>query len=160
MADISIRPLGSISEAETCAHLMATSEPWLTLGRNYGASLNILQDESRERYVAHKNGALAGFLVLNMRGAFVGYIQTVCVAAESRNRGIGTELIRFAEEHIFKEHPNVFMCVSSFNTSARELYERLGYRVVGELSDYIAPGHSEILLRKTRGSISTYHRGT
>jgi len=139
---------------------MATSEPWLTLGRGYEASLIILQDESRERYVVHRNGALAGFLILNMKGAFVGYIQTVCVAQEFRNQGIGTELIRFGEERIFREHPNVFMCVSSFNTSARELYERLGYKAVGELTDYIVPGHSEILLRKTRGSINTYHRGT
>jgi len=33
------------------------------------------------------------------------------------------------------------------------LYERLGYEVVGELKDYIVPGHSEMLLRKTIGPL-------
>jgi [ribosomal protein S18]-alanine N-acetyltransferase len=48
------------------------------------------------------------------------------------------------------------MCVSSFNRDARRLYERLGYRVVGELTDYIVEGHSEILLRKTVGPLTTF----
>ena len=48
------------------------------------------------------------------------------------------------------------MCVSSFNGGARRLYERLGYEVVGELTDYIVQGHSEILLRKTVGPLTGY----
>jgi ribosomal-protein-alanine N-acetyltransferase len=50
----------------------------------------------------------------------------------------------------------VFMCVSSFNDGARRLYQRLGYQVVGELTDYIVRGHSEILLRKTSGPLATF----
>ena len=50
--------------------------------------------------------------------------------------------------------PNVFICASSFNPAAQRLYERLGYTVVGELTDYIARGHSEILLRKTTGPLN------
>jgi ribosomal protein S18 acetylase RimI-like enzyme len=46
--------------------------------------------------------------------------------------------------------------VSSFNHGARRLYERLGYREVGELANYIVEGYSEILLRKTRGPLTTY----
>ena len=64
---------------------------------------------------------------------------------------MGTALVAFAEERIFREHRNVFICVSDFNPGARRLYERLGYRLVGELTDYIVAGHSELLLRKTRG---------
>ena len=48
---------------------------------------------------------------------------------------------------------NVFICVSSFNPRARNLYESVGYEVVGELKDYIVAGHSEILLRKTIGPL-------
>ena len=33
-------------------------------------------------------------------------------------------------------------------------YQRLGYRLVGELADYIVSGHSELLLRKTRGPLA------
>jgi [ribosomal protein S18]-alanine N-acetyltransferase len=46
----------------------------------------------------------------------------------------------------------VNICVSSFNTAARRLYERLGFQQVGVLRDFIVVGHDEILLRKTRGA--------
>ncbi len=95
---------------------------------------------------------------MQMRGAFVGYLQSVGVAAEWRGRGVGSKLIAFAEERIFKEAPNVFILVSSFNDSARALYERLGYQVIGELKDYIVAGHSEILLRKSVAPLSEFKR--
>ncbi len=135
---------------------MASTEPWLTLGRSYEQSLRVIKDSSREVYVAKEGDKLAGFLILCMTGPFVGYIQTVCVAPARRGQGRGTELIRFAEKRIFGQFPNVFMCVSSFNTAARRLYVRLGYEVVGELRDYIVTGHSEILLRKTIGPLTGF----
>ncbi|HEY6929109.1 MAG TPA: N-acetyltransferase [Thermoanaerobaculia bacterium] len=152
-ASLSIRPLGEDADARWCARVMSGSEPWITLGRGYEESLKILRDPLREVYVARVGAERAGFLVLIMSGAFVGYIQTICVAATHRGRGIGTALIEFAEKRIFADSPNVFMCVSDFNDGARRLYERLGYRVVGELTDYVVAGHAEILLRKTRGSL-------
>jgi hypothetical protein len=70
--------------------------------------------------------------------------------------GLGTRLIGFAEERIFREWPNVFLCVSSFNPDARRLYERLGYQAIGTLTDYIVAGCDEILMRKTRGPLDGY----
>jgi ribosomal protein S18 acetylase RimI-like enzyme len=150
---LSIRPLATREEAEACAAMMAGTEPWITLRRDYAACLKVVTDETRERYVARRGDALAGLLILNLKGAFVGYIQTVCAAAESRGQGVGTALVAFAEERIFREHRNVFICVSDFNPGARRLYERLGYRLVGALTDYVVAGHSELLLRKTRGPL-------
>jgi ribosomal protein S18 acetylase RimI-like enzyme len=150
---LAIRPLGARVEAEACAQMMSATEPWITLGRDYDACLRVLLDETRERYVAREGDRLAGLLVLNLKGAFVGYIQTVCAAPGCRGRGVGTALVTFAEERIFREHRNVFICVSDFNHGARRLYERLGYRLVGELADYVVAGHSELLLRKTRGPL-------
>jgi ribosomal protein S18 acetylase RimI-like enzyme len=153
---LSIDRLADESEARTCAHLMAESEPWLTLGRTFETSLAIVQDPTREVYVARDEGGLAGFLILCMSGAFVGYIQTICIHPDRRGQGLGSKLVRFAEQRILAESPNVFMCVSSFNRDARRLYERLGYVVVGELTNYLVEGHSEILLRKTVGSLRTF----
>jgi [ribosomal protein S18]-alanine N-acetyltransferase len=138
---------------------MTESEPWRTLGRDYATSLRVVSDPVKERYVVYvgaETDAIAGFLILNMTGAFVGYIQTVCVAPEWRGRGLGAILIRFAEERIFRETPNVFMTVSSFNSDAQRLYERLGYQRIGELADYIVTGYSEILLRKTIGPLTSF----
>jgi ribosomal-protein-alanine N-acetyltransferase len=155
---IAIRRLGSVEEARVCARMMAGSEPWVTLERGYEESLALLQDATREVYVAFEEGRVLGFVILNMSGAFVGYIQTVCVGEEERSRGIGTLMMRFAEERIFRESPNVFLCVSSFNPRAKALYERLGYELVGELKDYIVKGHSEHLFRKTVGPMREFLR--
>jgi [ribosomal protein S18]-alanine N-acetyltransferase len=149
-----IRRLAGRAEAVACARMMAESEPWLTLGRSHAACLALMEESGKEQYVALEEGAMAGLLVLDLRGPFRGYIQSVCVAGGLRGRGIGTALVRFAEARIFQESPNVFLCVSSFNPDARRLYERLGYALVGELIDYLVVGHSELLFRKTIGPIS------
>lgn len=154
----SIRQFDETRDLDACARMMSESEPWITLGRDYEASRRVLSDPTRERYVAEDASGLAGFLILNMNGPFAGYIQTVCVAPGRRGRGIGTLLVRFAEERSFRDWPNVFLCVSSFNAGARRLYERLGYRAVGELSDYVVAGHSEILMRKTIGPTRDFRR--
>ena len=139
--------------------MMAASEPWITLGREFDACLAVVTNPERETYVALAGGEVAGFVVLCIRGAFVGYIQSVCVAPRSRGGGIGTALMRFAEARILRESPNVFLCVSSFNPDARRLYERLGYALVGELTDYIVAGHSELLYRKSVGPIGAFKPG-
>jgi [ribosomal protein S18]-alanine N-acetyltransferase len=157
---IQLERLAAPSDAEACARLMASSEPWLTLGRSYETSLAIVEDPTRETYVARDGGQLIGFLIICMTGAFVGYIQTICIHPAHRGRGLGSRIVEFAERRILSEVPNVFMCVSSFNHAARRLYERLGYQVVGELTDYIVPGHSEILLRKTTGPLTGLHPET
>lgn len=153
---LSIRPLSTTREEELCAEMMAASEPWITLGRDYEGSLKILRNPARESYVAYRGEELAGFLILITQGAFVGYIATVCVAPSFRGSGAGTELVRFAEERIFAISPNVFLCVSSFNERAKKLYARLGYKVVGELENYLVAGHSEILMRKTIGPVRDF----
>jgi ribosomal protein S18 acetylase RimI-like enzyme len=144
------------ADLDACARLMSASEPWTTLGRDYAESLALLRDPGREVYVAERDGELSGFAILCVTGAFVGYLQSVVVDPRFRGEGIGTELIALAEERIFRVSPNVFICVSSFNTKARALYERLGYTYVGALTDYIVRGHDELLFRKTRGPLTEH----
>lgn len=150
-SDLEIRPLRPAEEAGTAADMIASSEPWITLRRDRDACLRILLDPTREVYAALAGGELVGVLILHLAGLLNGYIQTVVVRPDWRGRGLGTRLIRFAEERIFSQSPNVFLCVSSFNTRAQRLYARLGYTKVGELKDYTIRGHDEYLLRKTRG---------
>jgi len=158
--DVRIRRLFDIEEAEACARMMSMSEPWITLRRGYEETLGETTDPLQECYVAMSQDVIAGFTILNMRGAFVGYIQTVCVAPDWRGQGVGTQLIDFAEKRIFTEAPNVFLCVSSFNTRVRELYKRLGYEIIGELKDYIIPGESEVLMRKTIAPLTEFKKGS
>ncbi len=153
MSKTEIQAFESAADAEWAAGKMAGSEPWVTLGTGYERSLRLLSNDTRERYLAKVSGEPAGFLVISMQGAFVGYIQLVGVASKFRGHGVGKSLIEFAEQRIFRETPNVFICVSDFNKKAQAFYAKLGYQRVGELKDFIIPGHSELLLRKTIGPI-------
>lgn len=152
-----IVPLRDEGDAESCARIMSSSEPWITLGRDHAKSLAIVHAEPQDAFVALDDaGAVAGFVLILMEGAFTGYIRSIGVRADSRSRGVGEALMAFAESHVFRRSPNVFLCVSDFNVRARAFYERLGYTVVGPLPDYVAAGHTEWIMRKTRGPLDGY----
>jgi ribosomal protein S18 acetylase RimI-like enzyme len=48
-----------------------------------------------------QTGLLAGLQFTEQKVEVVGYLQTICIAPEARGAGIGTELMRFAEERVF-----------------------------------------------------------
>ena len=158
--DLVIRPIQGDDEIRACATLMASSEPWMTLGRTFEQATRILTSPTREVYVGVLGGELVGFVVLIMRGVFVGFVQTLAIRDGMRNRGFGAALMAFAEDRILRDTPNVFLCVSSFNEGARRFYERLGYSVVGELTEMLIPGHSEILMRKSIGPWSGFTKAS
>lgn len=128
---------------------MASMDPWLTLGRGYDTCLARCQAPELTTLLARDSaGAPLGFLLLHPTGCCgVPYIAAIATSQEARGRGIGTLLLNAAE----RWNPNVrhiFLCVSSFNARARQLYERRGYRPVGELPGYVIPDASEILMHK------------
>lgn len=136
---------------------MSTSEPWITLGRDFDRALAIVQLPDQEAYVAlDADDTVAGFILLMMQGAFVGYVRSIAVRADWRSRGLGRSLLAFAEARIHRDSPNVFLCVSSFNPRAKALYERFGFETVGELRDFIVRGHSEWLMRKSLGPLDEF----
>ena len=94
-----------------------------------------LTDPTCEIHIATVGEEITGVLILFFRW---------------RGRGIGTRMMEFAEQKIFRLSPNVFLCVSSFNSKSQKFYERLGYQRVGELADFVVEGCSEFLMRKTR----------
>ena len=151
VGELIVRRLGGADETAACARMMATSEPWLTLGRSFEKALEILANPAKEVWIVPGGDGPQGFVILDLHGAFSGYLQTICVREDVRGQGLGTRLLAWSEARIFRESPNVFLCVSSFNDGARRLYERLGYVRVGVLDDYIVRGHGELLMRKTRG---------
>jgi [ribosomal protein S18]-alanine N-acetyltransferase len=137
---------------------MVTSEPWLTLGLSRETALAVLTDPAKEVHAIRDATGVAGFIVIDMRGLLRGYVQILCVRTDCRRRGLGSALLRWAEERIFRDSPNMFICVSSFNAGARRLYERLGFELVGTLRELLVPGHDEVLLRKTQGTWAAFHQ--
>jgi ribosomal protein S18 acetylase RimI-like enzyme len=63
------------------------------------------------------------------------YIYSVRVQSRYRNMGIGTKIMRHAEEDItHRGYSYVTLNVGKHNLDARRFYERLGYHVIGEES--------------------------
>jgi ribosomal protein S18 acetylase RimI-like enzyme len=136
--------------------MMFKTDPWITLGMDQARCRSAFDGECKEVYVLKEGDAIAGFAILQVCGSFKGYIQTLCVDEAWRGQGLGTRLLEFCEQRILKISPNIFICVSSFNTSAIKLYERFGFKLVGELKDFVKAGFSELLLRKTFGPMVGY----
>ena len=133
---------------EWCAGVMASSEPWITLRRDLEECRAALMRPGAELFVARDKNLPAGFILVAPYGlAGSPYIASIAVAAGARGQGVGSHLLRFAEER-FAGRGHMFLLVSSFNHRAQNLYRRHGYAFVGELKDYVVPGHSELLLHK------------
>ena len=138
------------AEREWAACVMSESDPWLTLGRDVAqCRAFIAPAPDSELLIAHVDGEPAGFLFLRPRG-FAGspYIASIGVAAAHRGRGVGSEMLRHAETRYAPTARHIFLCVSSFNADARRLYERVGYKHVGTLPDYLIDGASELIMHK------------
>ena len=136
---------------DVCAVMMSNTDPWITLGMNYDQCLNAFEGAFKEIYIARLGKDIIGFVILQISGTFSGYIQTICISEDYRGRGLGTKLLKFCEERILQFSPNVFICVSSFNKGAIRLYYELGFKLVGELDNFVKEGFTELLLRKTVG---------
>lgn len=136
-------------ELARCSKLMLESEPWITLRFDAGRCDKAMRGDHKEVYIALADGEFAGFAVVQLYGVLRGYIQTLAVVPGMRGKGLGTALIRYCENRILRDHPNVFICFSSFNPDAGRLYQRLGYQKIGELKDYLVKGYDEIILRKS-----------
>ncbi|RPJ06772.1 MAG: N-acetyltransferase [Deltaproteobacteria bacterium] len=105
LMETTIRPIQGREEIDVCARMMAGSEPWITLQRDYDASAQTLTSPGKEVYVAADGSQILGFIILNMQGGFTGYIQSIGVAPEWRSRGIGRRLVAYAEERSSEKRP-------------------------------------------------------
>jgi ribosomal protein S18 acetylase RimI-like enzyme len=81
------------------------------------------------------------------------YVNVLAVLPEYRSAGLGTKLLRLADDTGRKlAKRGMSVIVSDANTGARQLYERLGYRETGRRTmikeGWINEGHEWVLLTK------------
>ena len=128
---------------------MASSDPWLTLGRGLEQCRAACHRPGYAMLVARQADVPRAFALLHPRGvAGSPYLASFAVAAGSRGHGVGAFLLAACEQHFRPSARHFFLCVSSFNARARAFYERQGFTQVGELPDYLIDGASEILMHK------------
>lgn len=133
--------------------LLSDSEPWNRLG--YGTDdwsrIFCPLPQGRDCYVAEFEGQVAGVAIVKQKFLLGDYLELLGVAVWARQRGTGSQLLRHIETLVFQRTRNLFACVSDFNEPARAFYKKQGYQEIGPMPNFLIPGSSEILLRKTAG---------
>jgi len=133
---------------EWCARLMTSNEPWITLRRDLEGARTVVRRPGTELFLAREGQERLGFLLFAPHGlAGAPYVASIAVAESARGRGVGSQMLDWAEQHC-PGRRDLFLLVSSFNTRAQQLYLRHGYTQVGEIPDFVVAGHSELIYRK------------
>ncbi len=141
--------LATVEERDWAARLIVSSEPWSKANVQLETARQVCHHPAFLLYIAHVEGKSSGAMVIDLCGvAGSPYIKWLVVAPDQRGHGIGAALIQFAETLARQHAKHLFLCVSSFNSRARALYEKLGFKQVGEIPDYFIAGTSEILMHK------------
>jgi ribosomal-protein-alanine N-acetyltransferase len=77
-------------------------------------------------------------------------IATLAVSHSARGRGLGEIMMRALCEKLAERGARaVFLEVRPSNGTARRLYQKLGFALVGERPNYYADGESALILKKT-----------
>lgn len=115
-----------------------TVSPYHKLGRTTGS-------QSLDVFIRDTKGQLVGGLTAATYWECLS-IDDLWVDESFRGQGLGRELMQIAEEEALRRGI-VFAFLTTFSFQARGFYEKLGFQVVGELTDY-PPGESYFTLRK------------
>lgn len=101
-------------------------------------------------FVAIAEGVCTGFMFYMKNGAFHSfpYLHLIVVKEEYRSKGIGKELIDYFEN--ISDGDKFFLVVGDFNLEAKRLYEKIGYRKVGEISGLYREGITEYIMMKEK----------
>jgi GNAT superfamily N-acetyltransferase len=92
-------------------------------------------------------GNIAGGLVAETQFAWL-KISIMAVREDTRDQGIGSALLLAAEAEA-QQRGCRYAFVDTMDYQAPAFYERLGYRIVGQIPDWDSHGHAKIYLTKT-----------
>jgi GNAT superfamily N-acetyltransferase len=137
-------------QAQAIAEMLAVSEPWASLKFSAAALASYLnrEDAALRRYVISVDGDLAGIICVRhpwLRGP---YIELIGLSPKHRGKGIGKQVLAWAETEARRESKNLWVLTSSFNHQALKFYQGLGFYPIGPIQGLVSPEHDEILLRK------------
>ncbi len=145
------------NDRDAVVAMLADSEPWKTLGyadTDWKKLFDPLP-AGREGFIIESGGAVAGFALLRQKFLMGDYLELLVIAPAVRGQGLGRVLLTHLEGLVFARAKNLFACVSDFNKEARAFYNKNGYQELGPMPNFLIPGSSEILLRKTSGPART-----
>ena len=77
------------------------------------------------------------------------YLRLLVVHPKFTSIGVGTLLMLRVESQVKMDFRDLFILVSEFNVDAQSFYMQMGYSKIGEITDYVLPGVSELIFRKS-----------
>ncbi|PQO46390.1 GNAT family N-acetyltransferase [Blastopirellula marina] len=96
--------------------------------------------------IAQSDAGVVGGLIAEKRLTWL-RISIMAVAPNQRRQGIGTALLRAAEQWA-AENGCRYLYVDTMQYQAPDFYRRAGFQVVGELPDWDSHGHAKFFLMK------------
>lgn len=138
-------------QARAVAEMLALSEPWLSLKFSATALANYLlrDDPALRRYAISADGALVGVICVRYPWLRGPYIELLGLSPSQRGKGLGRQVLAWAESEARREAKNLWVLTSSFNHQALDFYLGLGFSPIGPIQGLVSPEHDEILLRKS-----------
>ena len=147
--------LMTANDRAAVVELLVDTNPWKRLGyqaKDWDCYFTPLP-QGRDSFVVEQDGRVAGIAVVRQKFLLGDYLELLGVAGWARGKGLGGQLLTYAEEAVFARVKNLFACVSDFNDQGRKFYKKQGYQEIGPMPDFLIPGSAEILLRKTAGPV-------
>ncbi|MBU3172743.1 GNAT family N-acetyltransferase [Clostridium estertheticum] len=146
---------GSIAYINDCEDTLVNSELGIKYFPKKGSARTSLEEgfAKEEIYIAMDiNQNYKGFIWIIFDGIFHSfpYLHIVAVNQESRNQGIGKNLLKFFEDSCLKDYSKIFLVVADFNPDAERLYKKIGYIQVGTIPSLYMEGITEHLMMKSR----------
>ena len=131
-------------------------EPRFRFGRGY--MQHLVRNPEAVAWIAEEDGVMAAFAIVawgKSVSAEGGYLQTIEVLPEFRNRGVGEKLVGLSEISAWSaDAETLSLHVDAENEAAIALYEKCGYRRRGRRDHYYARGRAALLYEKQLAAVA------
>lgn len=142
-------PINGIT-AEAISQQLVAMTPWYELG--YQAKTLeryfLSQAEGFTSLVLTINQQPAGIITLRspwLRGTL---LELIAILPVFQHQGLGLWLMNWLHEYAQqRQQRNIWTLASAFNQKALQFYQTQGFKIVGQLDDFIIQGQNELLLR-------------
>ncbi|NLH82833.1 MAG: GNAT family N-acetyltransferase [Phyllobacteriaceae bacterium] len=129
---------------------MAAIDPWARLRRPAAAMAEriAVPDPGAHRFSIESDGAILGYVSIRhpfLRGP---YLEQIAIFPEAQRRGLARRVLDWMAGEVEGLESNLWLCVTEWNEGARATYRALGFDEVAPLPDLVAPGQSEIFMRR------------
>jgi ribosomal protein S18 acetylase RimI-like enzyme len=142
----------SESDAAVLGEMLGGIDPWLSLGVSPKALAGYLlrDDPALTRYVVRVGDfeEIVGVICIRYPWLRGPYIELLGMSDGYQGRGLGGQVLRWAEAEARRESRNLWVVTSSFNHKARAFYRRHGFYEIGPLKGLVSNEVDEILFRK------------